>query len=557
MLAKRIFSGLPSHFTAGIMLLVLTLAPMSVVMAGPNDLVGGDEVIPINPDYSPTVQLQVTGGTLPVDESFAAQLTGAANISRAASTANVLSAALSQSLSAANRPSVLTPYAGILKWSEGEIVYDTFGSIIANKANTIGKGKLGIGISYQYAEFNEFDGEDIGKLADGTVSATGNVNLGGTEIIPGVAIERDANISRTVELKARDVEFEADVITLALTYGLLENLDIGALVPYIFLTTRGKIIAEVTESGSGRFGIFNTTTGDPIEGTVFLNVDAFTGSVDDEEKFDRDFDGIGDIILFTKWQILSQQGLPKRVEAPLDMALQLEVKLPTGDDEEFLGTGETDVALRVLLQRMVSQNIIARGEIGYNYSGINSEFSTVEAKLGGEYQITPKVSVSGEFIYSYSEEFESIIDAVVGTKLAITRDFRVFGGVRFPLNDNGLRYDWSPIVGMEYTFSPRVRSDSIEEMPDEMPEEMPDEMPGVEPGEDTARSGGLDVQVATLPRTETPVGASGQSAGLRLMPTASKTFVVSSIDHGQRAVAEGHQSLTEATTALPMPAGSR
>src|SRR5207249_1866635 len=58
-----------------------------------------------------------------------------------------LGAALSSAVSAANRPSVLTPYAGIIGTSKesGELVLDTFGSLTANKATTIGQGNLAAG----------------------------------------------------------------------------------------------------------------------------------------------------------------------------------------------------------------------------------------------------------------------------------------------------------------------------------------------------------------------------------------------------------------------------
>jgi hypothetical protein len=234
----------------------------------------------------------------------------------------------------------------------------------------------------------------------------------------------------------------------------------------------------------------------PLSPLVASSRRKFSGS------FDRDFDGIGDVIIFSKWQVLSQHGLPMREKAAYDMAWQAEIKLPTGDEEQFLGTGETDVALRVLLQREISNKIRMRGELGYNRSGLGSEFNTYEYKIGGEWVMIHKLAASVEIIGSYSREFSNVIDIAAGAKLEVSRDVKVFAGVRAPLNDSGLRYGFSPIVGIEYVYSrPPAGMDGLE--PLDM-EELP--MEPVGPAQPTAPMQPMPIESRATPPAGTPAG---------------------------------------------------
>lgn len=439
-------------------MLLTTLVP-GVWADHESDIIGGDDAIKINPDFSPTITfdnpiLSALGFTPePVNIVIPS-----------------LGAALSQAISASNRPSVLTPYAGQLGGDPDEPVFDTLGSLVTNKATTIGKGNLGLGLSYQHSEFDEFDGEPIGKsvgFAD-TRDPTRSDLAPVSDPIFGEQGQGVLEVSE--ELAVSEVKFTADVVTLSITYGLLDRLDIGALIPYIFLRTEGRANYQIT--------------------TRVLRVDENTGAVTvldprTTRKFkggwDEDFNGFGDIILFTKLQILSQAGVIGETHrpAPLDLAAQLEVKLPTGDEGEFLGTGKTDVAIRLLGQRTITETVLLRGEVGFNRSGLDNDFNTWEWKTGVEWQPLLALAFSAEVIGAWSDEFDTILDGVIGAKYNFPRDLSVFGGVRFPLNDNGLRFDYAPIIGIEKTFQrPFSREADMASLPPrELPEFQPIETP--------------------------------------------------------------------------------
>jgi hypothetical protein len=470
------------------------------------NVIGGNDLVPINPDFSPPTVLYVTElngvpqpGTTDFAQSSVAKAAGLDRDLQAQINVPVsLGAALSQAISAGNRPSVLTPYAGQLAGEGATAVFDTFGSLVTNKATTLGKGKLGIGVSAQYSLFDAFDGHDIGRSVSQKTQTQRNVS--GSDPDSGLSGSTVVPLTTVVDVTAEDVEFEVDVVTLALTYGLLENIDIGALVPYIWLTTRGEVEIDVNQSATVALTSIESSQ---VVGTVVASSHrSYRG------KFDRSYDGIGDIILFAKWQVLSQEGLPNRgIDSGVDMALQFEVKLPTGEADRFLGTEKTDVAGRMLVQRsMVEGKYVLRGEAGYNRSGLGNEFNTFDYKVGSEVLLTDSLAASVELIGSYSKEFHGILDIAGGAKYAVSRDFKVFAGVRAPLNDNGLRYDASPIVGIEYTFSPPP----------------PTGMAGLEPARNEVRT------VSAPPQRPTLTGRTGAEPGatMALAPTESKSVVI-------------------------------
>ncbi len=456
----RDFSSCQNSVPRALLVALILAFPLPTWAGG--DLIGGDDVIRIDPDFNFTFDFSDNPFINNIQQNFQISAT-------AQSTAGVqtqLGAALSQAISASNRPSVLTPFAGVI-WSdeEGMPVFDSFGSFVTNKASTIGKGNLGVGLSYQHTDFDQFKGDPIGKAVNSKVSST--VSSVGAQ--PGFGLQGRINVSTTSELRLSGVQFKVDVITLAVTYGLLDSLDIGALVPYIYLQTEGRATFKTTSTA--------TASIEDLSGNVLSASAPDTRSATVKGNFDEDFTGFGDVVLFAKYQFISQDGIPGpgRVQGPVDAAIQAELKLPTGDEGEFLGTGKTDGALRLIVQREIVEDAVRlRGEVGFNRSGLGNDFNTFDYKVGLEWVATPELSVSAEVIGQDSRAFNLVMDGIIGAKYNLPT-FSVFGGVRIPLNDNGLRFDYSPIIGIERTFESAFKKRDVASLPPrkDMPEFVP------------------------------------------------------------------------------------
>ncbi|GEM_PF-4202110 len=425
--------------------------------AAAQNIIGGDDIIRISPDFRLEIRLEDLSAILSKSEQKLSPVS--------VSIQSQLGAALSQAISASTRRSVSTStYSGLLGIEGEDVFFDSYGSIQTNKANVIGKGNLGFSISYQRSRFTRFNGQKIGDVAEFRQRQRTEIPV---FFDPTLRPPPDAppgqqgrfiegEVVTETELTVSHVVFTADVITMALTYGLLDRLDVGVLVPYIFLTSEGQAKLRVRTT---------STAVDAVNGEVQEFVEqrrSFKGD------WDEDFEGFGDMVLFAKYQFLSQAGLfGGGRRHPLDLALQVELKLPTGDEDEFLGSGETDVAARLLAQRAIINGVLhVRGELGFNRSGLGNDFNTVEYKAAVEWAPIAALAMTAELIGTDSRAFESIVDGLVGAKYNFPNGLVLFGGVRFPLNDNGLRFRYAPIVGLEYTFlQPFVREETLASPP--------------------------------------------------------------------------------------------
>lgn len=111
---------------------------------------------------------------------------------------------------------------------------------------------------------------------------------------------------------------QADVFALYAAAGITDWLDFSLAVPVVKVHLRGTSRAQLIPSEAEVFHFFGGTPEQPV-------LDATT-SVEDEAS------GVGDIAARLKARFLRSE--------VLDMAILGEVRIPTGREEDFLGTGE-------------------------------------------------------------------------------------------------------------------------------------------------------------------------------------------------------------------------
>lgn len=103
--------------------------------------------------------------------------------------------------------------------------------------------------------------------------------------------------------------------------------------------------------------------------------------------------GLGDIILKGRYYAVEQDGLIPYID------LVGGIKFPTADEDEGLGTGETDFTFMVEFARRLKNNKwIALGEVGYTFVGEPSGYDVDNRYLysaGLAYEISQKVTLSG------------------------------------------------------------------------------------------------------------------------------------------------------------------
>lgn len=183
---------------------------------------------------------------------------------------------------------------------------ESFGPIYTERADTIGKGKFNLGLNYSRFTFDRID--DL-SLSDGDLKLV-FTHKEVASYVKGDVITADLRLKVT-----------ADVTAFVFTYGLFERLDVGVAIP----------IERVDLSVKSRATIRRLAT------EANPNIHRFQdGSSETTLQSSGRANGVGDLLVRAKWQAL-------RGTAGGGLALGADVRLPTGEERDLLGTGTTRV----------------------------------------------------------------------------------------------------------------------------------------------------------------------------------------------------------------------
>ena len=179
----------------------------------------------------------------------------------------------------------------------------SFGPIMAERAETIGAKRIFFGVAFEHARFDTVEGLNLGNVP--AVFTHDGFELGGGR----------ADLVTT----RNSIDASVDQFTTFVTYGLTDRLDVSLAVP--FVSTELLLVSEATIQRIG--------TANP------------------DIHFYRTLDGaLGDKRIFTAFGSASGVGdLTIRLKGTLmkgeisGLALGLDLRVPTGDEENLLGAG--------------------------------------------------------------------------------------------------------------------------------------------------------------------------------------------------------------------------
>ena len=215
---------------------------------------------------------------------------------------------------------------------------DSFGPIFAERANTAGKGKFSFGFNASYTTFDAFEGE---SLRDGDI----------TLFLTHADLNRDGD--------HLDFFFEGDVIQANLfldikaytasmfaNYGVTDRLDVGIALPYLRIEMDARIHERIQKLSTGD---------EPFVFHIFQN-----GTDDNDIVASAKAEGFGDLVLRAKYR------LRKSTEGG-GLAAGLDLRLPTADETELLGSGATQAKL-YLIASGSGKRLSPHVNIGYTFS---------------------------------------------------------------------------------------------------------------------------------------------------------------------------------------------
>lgn len=325
---------------------------------------------------------------------------------------------------------------------------ESFGPVMFERGETLHRRKFFLAFTYQNFQFGNMDGINL-KNVPAVFPASQ---------VPGGPIVGSVETSNRIDLKINQFAAYA-------TYGITNHLDVSVAVP--FLDVKLGAVATCGDGYTNATGITNPP------GNCISNAanDRFPYRTQSGSAT-----GIGDIILRAKYSVW--QGERMRVAAAVD------VRLPTGDKYNFLGTGAAGV--RPFAAVSFRGRIAPHADLGFQWNG-NSDIASAQGPgasgklpnnlfyvLGADARVVKRLTLSGDYlgqrvfsalregiatqspsgfsgIYTYSGSFNTNY-ATAGGKVNPVGALLLTANVLFKLDNNGLHNKPAPMVGISYVF---------------------------------------------------------------------------------------------------------
>jgi len=329
----------------------------------------------------------------------------------------------------------------------------SFGPIMSERYETLGAHRVSVGFAHQRLSFDSIEGLDLGR-------------------VPAVFTHDDADLlggRQDVVTTTNDIEATVTRSATFFSYGITNGLDVSVVVPYItadIVVTSDATIQRIgtTEPTTHFFRMLDDSVGNRRIFTAFGHAS-----------------GPGDIALRLK------QTLGKSTRQ--GMALGVDLRIPTGDETNLLGTGAPGVQPFLVWSGnfgTVSPHLNA----GYQWngssilggdpgSGIAADLPDVGTySAGAVVAIHPRVTAALDVLGRYvidsprlqAQDFHALSSTAVFPNITFTSGsfnelsaaagvkVNLFGrmlldlNVLMPLNNAGLRDKVSPLIGIEYAF---------------------------------------------------------------------------------------------------------
>jgi hypothetical protein len=295
----------------------------------------------------------------------------------------------------------------------------SFGPFFVERALTAGRHQASFGITFQHLRFDSLGGAN---LRDGTLVTTANQFV-------------DENVPFDTDTLTLNID--ADIATLYGNVGIGDRVEVGFAVPTVSLRLDGS----------------RTNT---YRGRTFTQATASAHVL-----------GLADLVARTKVNVYDQAGT--------GIAAAVDVRLPTGSEQDLLGAGSASVkfsAIGSLERGRTSGHVNA----GISVGGLARELSyagalalaatgrvTVTGELLGRWLDSPGNIVQVAAAHPRLADVETIrltpdtstlqiITLVPGVKWNVGDTWVLAANVAMPLTHGGLTSRFTPFIGLDYSL---------------------------------------------------------------------------------------------------------
>lgn len=342
----------------------------------------------------------------------------------------------------------------------------TFGSAFVERALTAGRGRWNAGVNFQRATYDSLEGLD---LANGDIAVylvhqdcCGATNQPG--VPPNPFFEGDVIENRL------SLDLTSSTFSAFLNYGVTDRFDLGLVVPFVTINMRASVDARVIRLATVDNAGIHQFEGGATERTFTENGRA---------------QGLGDILLRGKYRFLDSPGG--------GIAVSVDYRVPTGDAEQLLGTGGSQVKL-ALIGSMAQGPFSPHVNMGYTFSSgggsdslsvtpnVPDEFSYAvgfDAAVHGRLTFSadvlgrnlrdlgrlvptrrqfPFVTAANAFGTATFEEFTrrpgdlNLLVAAAGIRYNPRGNLLISAQMLVPITESGLRDRITPVIGIDYSF---------------------------------------------------------------------------------------------------------
>jgi hypothetical protein len=336
----------------------------------------------------------------------------------------------------------------------------SFGPIFAERPLTAGKGKFSLAVNYQHGTWDRIDGLDLGGGELPLFLVHEDTNRNGDSLnlfFEGDIIGSDLAIDLTT-----------DTTVFLANYGVTERLDVGVALPFQKVDLDASITTTVdniaTQTAPNPIHLF--TNGTPT------NVYTESGSAS----------GIGDVLVRGKWNFYRG--------ASASAALGTDLRLPTGDENDLLGSGATQLKLYGVVGGSPGR-FSPRASLGYTFSSGGSEYTgdlpdELNYTVGFDLAVHPRFTIAADFVgrtlldanelvvgtqtYRFTRLGDPTVRTVdrpalgvqqtnvglylgsIGFKINPTGRLLLVGNVLIAIGDGGLQDQVTPVFGIDYSF---------------------------------------------------------------------------------------------------------
>ncbi len=332
------------------------------------------------------------------------------------------------------------------------------GPIFAERAQTMGRGRVLAGISRTGFRFATLRGVDMGDI--NLVFTHQNVDFPGCDAQFGgdcslYGIPRLENDAMDFHLS---MDLDVRVTSLYVTYGVSNRFDFSVVVPIVQAEFRGESDAQIRPfGGDSAVHYFAGTPANPV-------LSAHRQSLGSSS-------GLGDVALRLKVNL--------RDTPASSFAILADGRFPTGSEEDLLGAGKFSGRALLILNSKFG-DFSPHLNAGYLYHAAKEQNDAVLGTIGFDQRLADPITLALDLVtelqvgdsklplprlvtYDFPfrrtlnptnipETRDDVVNGSFGFKISPARQTTIVLNTLFPLNRGGLRPNLVYTAGIEYTF---------------------------------------------------------------------------------------------------------